>query len=155
VGNVPNTTSRTLSAEVAVKDGESIVLGGFIRNSDSKNNSGVPLLKDIPLLGVLFSSRGADKSRSELMVVMRPTVLRTPELAARHVDVERERLPLIRKAVDDLNEIEEGAAKEYREEQARKEARTKTKAEAQSQSKFREPTPFTPEEEELLLNPQP
>jgi len=57
VGAVPNTTSRKFSAEVAVKDGDSVILGGFIRNSTDKGVSGVPLLKDIPILGALFTSR--------------------------------------------------------------------------------------------------
>lgn len=98
VGDVPSTVSRTLSGEVAVQDRETIVLGGFIRSSGSEGRSGVPILKDIPLLGMLFNKTEKSKDRSELMVLMRPTVLRTPELAARHTADEKSRLPLIRKA---------------------------------------------------------
>ena len=82
VGNVPNTTSRIFSAEVAVRDGDTVMLGGFIRNASDKVNTGVPLLKDIPLLGILFSSQSKTKSRDELVVLMRPTVLKTPAIAA-------------------------------------------------------------------------
>jgi type II secretory pathway component GspD/PulD (secretin) len=53
----------------------------------------VPLLQDIPLLGALFSSRSSDKSRQELLVLMRPTVLKTPELAALQAKKEQSRLP--------------------------------------------------------------
>lgn len=98
VGDVPTTTSRTLAAEVAVGDRETIVLGGFIRSSGSDSKSGVPVLKDIPLLGPLFSSNSRNKSRNELMVLMRPTVLRTPELASAHTAIEKSRLPGIRRA---------------------------------------------------------
>lgn len=98
VGNVPTTTSRTLTAEVAVADRETIVLGGFIRSSGEDNKSGMPILKDIPLLGKLFTSSSKSKSRNELLVLMRPTVLRTPELAAAHTAVEKARLPGIRRA---------------------------------------------------------
>lgn len=106
VGDVPSTVSRTLSAEVAVQDRETIVLGGFIRNSGSDGKSGVPFLKDIPLLGALFSSTSKSKSRSELIVLMRPTVLRTPQLAAAHTEVEKARLPGIRHAEAENERVE-------------------------------------------------
>lgn len=98
VGDVPTTTSRTLSAEVAVGDRETIVLGGFIRSSGTESKSGVPILKDIPLLGNLFNSSSKNKTRNELLVLMRPTVLRTPQLAAAQTSVEKSRLPGIRHA---------------------------------------------------------
>ncbi|HXE41914.1 MAG TPA: type II and III secretion system protein, partial [Candidatus Baltobacteraceae bacterium] len=90
---VPKTTKRTLNSEIAVKDKDTIILGGFIRSDRTKNRSGVPLLKDIPLLGVLFSSRSDTKDRQELIVLMRPTVLRTPEIAAQQTLIEEQRLP--------------------------------------------------------------
>jgi general secretion pathway protein D len=99
VGNVPNTDKRTLSSEVAVRDRDSIILGGFIRNENDKNKSGVPNLQDIPILGNLFLSRSSGKTRDELLVLMRPTVLRTPELAAAQTTVEERRLPGISGAI--------------------------------------------------------
>src|ERR1043166_7215670 len=132
VGDVPNTTSRTLTAEVAVRDRETIILGGFIRNSDTKGKSGVPLLKDIPLLGALFSSRSSVKERKELIVLMRPTVLRTPELAAMQVAEEKKRLPGVRAAEADNDRLEQS----YWDRDKKKKA-------------FKEKTPFTPEEIEL------
>ncbi len=99
VGNVPNTDKRTLSSEVAVRDRDSIILGGFIRNQNEKNKSGVPILQDIPILGNLFLSRSSGKTRDELLVLMRPTVLRTPELAAAQTTVEERRLPGISGAI--------------------------------------------------------
>ena len=93
VGDVPNTTSRTLAAEVAVQDKETIILGGFIRDSDTSSSGGVPILKDIPILGHLFKTTGKAKERSELIVLMRPTVLRTPVDASLQVDEEKKRLP--------------------------------------------------------------
>ncbi len=106
VGEVPNTTKRSLEAEVAVKNGETIMLGGFIRDSTSGSKSGVPLLKDIPLLGKLFSSSSSKKGRSELVVLMKPTVLRTPEEAAMHTDIEKARMPGVRAAEAELEKEE-------------------------------------------------
>ena len=100
---MPNTTSRKFSAEVAVKDGDSVILGGFIRNSTDKGVSGVPVLKDIPLVGWLFTARTSAKSRKELIVMMRPTVLRTPELAALATVEEKKRLPGVTAAEAEIN----------------------------------------------------
>ncbi len=93
VGDVPNTTKRTLNSEIAVRDRDTILLGGFIRSDKGKTRSGVPLLMDIPLLGDLFTYRGDTKDRSEMVVMIRPTVLKTPELAAAQAVKEEQRLP--------------------------------------------------------------
>ena len=69
------------------------MLGGFIKNSKSTSRAGVPLLQDIPLLGNLFSSHSNSKQREELIVLMRPTVLKTPEIAAANTIAEGKRLP--------------------------------------------------------------
>ena len=120
VGNVPNTDKRTLSSEVAVKDRDTIILGGFIRTEKDKNKSGVPLLQDVPILGSLFSSRTSNKTRDELLVLMRPTVMRTPELAAAQTTAEEQRLPGISGAIaDDKAEERKAVRAEQKQERAR------------------------------------
>ena len=106
VGNVPNTTKRTLSSEIAVRDRDTIILGGFVRSDKSKSKSGVPLLMDIPILGNLFTSRSDSKDRSETIVLIRPTVLKTPEIAAAQAVKEERRLPGISAAAADDAESE-------------------------------------------------
>ena len=101
VGDVPNTTKRTLNSEIAVRDRDTIILGGFIRSDKSKTRNGVPLLMDIPLLGNLFTYRADIKDRSEMVVMIRPTVLKTPELAAAQAIKEEQRLPGISAAAAD------------------------------------------------------
>jgi type II secretory pathway component GspD/PulD (secretin) len=114
VGNVPTTDKRTLSSEVAVKDRDTIILGGFIRSEKDKSKSGIPWLQDIPLLGNLFSTRSSNKTRDELIVLMRPTVLRTPELAAEQAITEEKRLPGIAhaEAEDEIDQHKELQAEE-------------------------------------------
>ncbi len=90
---VPNTIKRTLNSEIAVRDKDTIMLGGFIKNQKSTSKSGVPFLQSIPLFGNLFSSRSDSKKREELIVLMRPTVLKTPEIAAANTITEERRLP--------------------------------------------------------------
>lgn len=82
VGNVPTTDNRTFTSEVAVKDRDTIILGGFTDTEADKSSSGIPILEDIPIIGHLFKSPSSNKTRDELLVLMRPTVLRSPEDAA-------------------------------------------------------------------------
>jgi general secretion pathway protein D len=96
--SVPTTTQRSASATVSVKDRETIILGGFISDTVSKAHGGVPLLMDIPLLGYLFRSSQDSKQRDELVVLIRPTYLPTPESAALFANHERDRLPGIKAA---------------------------------------------------------
>jgi type II secretory pathway component GspD/PulD (secretin) len=130
VGDVPNTDKRTLSSEVAVKDRDTIILGGAIKSEKQLNKSGVPVLQDIPLLGALFSARSSDKSRDELLVLMRPTVLQTPELAAIQAKKEEARLPGIAhaEAQDDKDELKQVQAEERLEQiQAQRDAKAADK----------------------------
>ncbi|HTX20330.1 MAG TPA: secretin N-terminal domain-containing protein [Candidatus Aquilonibacter sp.] len=109
VGNIPNTDKRTLSSEIAVRNGDTVMLGGFIKNQKSTTRAGVPFLDDIPLLGPLFSSRSDQKQREELLVLMRPTVLKTPKIAAENTIKEEQQLPGVARAEadDEANERQE------------------------------------------------
>jgi len=80
---VPIISKREISATVAVQDRETIVLGGLVRNSKSRNASKIPILGDIPLLGWLFSSHTNSDDRQELVVLLTPYVLANPEEASR------------------------------------------------------------------------
>jgi len=66
---------RNVSSTVAIRSGESVVLGGLIRDNESEGRSGVPLLMDIPLLGGLFSTTTRDTSRTELLIFISPRVV--------------------------------------------------------------------------------
>ena len=80
----PTIQQRKLSSTVAVQDGDSIALGGLIRQSDTHGDSGVPVLKEIPVLGHLFSSTSKTGERTELLIFLRPRIIRSPA-AAREV----------------------------------------------------------------------
>ncbi|MDR1661274.1 MAG: type II secretion system secretin GspD [Azoarcus sp.] len=68
---------RNIVSKVAVRSGETIVLGGLIRDKKMRTKSGVPLLQDIPLVGGLFRSTGEEAKRTELIVMLTPRVIRT------------------------------------------------------------------------------
>ncbi len=106
VGKVPNTSRREASATVSVQDKDTIILGGYIRTAKNNSKSGVPVLKDIPLLGALFRTKSEDHSRSELIVLLRPTVLPTPHDAAIMAGAEQDRLPGIRQMEKEMEASE-------------------------------------------------
>ena len=102
----PQTTEREATSTISVKDGDTILLGGFIRSAKTDTESGVPFLKDVPLLGNLFKNNSKTSKRSELLVLIRPTILDTPEEAALMSVKERKRLPGVREAEAEFTEDE-------------------------------------------------
>jgi general secretion pathway protein D len=75
--NSPTISTRRISSSVAVKDGEVLALGGLIRNTRSKGRRGIPFLSQIPVIGGLFGRQTNDEQRTELIVLIKPRVLRT------------------------------------------------------------------------------
>ncbi|MBL9138033.1 MAG: hypothetical protein JNK85_19355 [Verrucomicrobiales bacterium] len=95
VGNdeIPTIRTRSASAVLSVHDREPVILGGFITDRRTESTSGVPWLKDIPLLGWAFRSKNDFKQRSELIVLIRPTILNTPQEASKLAELEQRSLP--------------------------------------------------------------
>lgn len=75
--NQPSFLQRQISSKVAVRSGESVVLGGLIRDNTTSGKTGVPLLQDVPVLGKLFGTNRNNNTRTELLVVLTPRVVRT------------------------------------------------------------------------------
>lgn len=70
------TNKRTISTKVMVEDGGIIVLGGLISDSARESENRVPVLGAIPIIGELFKTRSGNKDKRNLMVFIRPTILR-------------------------------------------------------------------------------
>lgn len=77
------TKVRTIETKVLVDDGQIVVLGGLIEDRQTNNDNRVPLLSDIPLIGQLFRYRAREHQKVNLMVFLRPTVLRDGAANAR------------------------------------------------------------------------
>ena len=91
-GSWPVTKKRTFNAAIAVRDKETIVLGGLVRRSHEKQRTGVPYLSSIPILGRLFSYNNNVERRSEIVVFITPYVLDTPESIASNAKKHRDGL---------------------------------------------------------------
>ncbi len=72
----PIIRTRTAQTTVVVRDGDTLVIGGMIDDQDTKGVSKVPLLGDIPILGVFFRSTTTRKTRNELLVFVTPRIVR-------------------------------------------------------------------------------
>lgn len=70
------TNQRTIDTTVIVEDGDILVLGGLIEDTLRESDQRVPILGSIPILGNLFRSRSTDKVKTNLMVFIRPRILR-------------------------------------------------------------------------------
>jgi pilus assembly protein CpaC len=75
VDGIPGFTKKSVSTNVIIKDGSTIVLGGLISSSDAKNYTKIPLLGDLPVLGRLFKSEDFQQGKSELVFFITPEVV--------------------------------------------------------------------------------
>jgi general secretion pathway protein D len=76
------TNKRTVSTTVLIEDGGIVVLGGLIEDDTSKGESRVPYLGAIPILGLLFKTRNQTSSKTNLMIFLRPKIMRDANQAA-------------------------------------------------------------------------
>lgn len=101
---VQDVVQRSVVSTIVAQDGNWVVIGGLIREGTGAKTSGVPILRSIPVLGAAFRSRGTSRTRSELMILIRPAVLVAPgdeapvsrallERISRHPSANREGYP--------------------------------------------------------------
>ncbi len=96
---------RTIETSVQVRSGDTIVLGGLISEKVQESVSKVPLLGDIPILGHLFRSTSSKKEKTNLMVFIRPTIIRNDNMLS---TISGKKYTLMRAA--QLDRREEGVA---------------------------------------------
>jgi len=74
--NTPTIQQRKISSTVAVHSGDLVAIGGLIRDTTSNSVSGIPVLSEIPILGNLFKTTSDSVRRTELLVLLKPRVIR-------------------------------------------------------------------------------
>jgi general secretion pathway protein D len=75
-----------VATNLVVHDGETILIGGLIRQDDDKAKQGIPFLSKIPILGYLFGNTETTKVRTELVILLTPRVIKTKQEAAAVTD---------------------------------------------------------------------
>ena len=76
--DIPTITTRAIQTTVSVANEATVVLGGLVTESEDKSKAGIPILSRIPVVGALFGNKKKDISRTELIVLIRPTVTMGP-----------------------------------------------------------------------------
>jgi len=83
----PTTNKRTVTTNVLVEDGGVVVLGGLIQETNTKTESRVPVLGSIPIIGLAFKTRSNNVQKNNLMIFLRPKILRDQAQAAYETDL--------------------------------------------------------------------
>lgn len=100
--NGPTTNKRTIESNVLVEDGSIVVLGGLLQDEYSGNQEKVPGLGDIPIIGNLFKSEARTRKKTNLMVFLRPVVVRDAAATER---LSLDRYDLMRAATQDAQPV--------------------------------------------------
>lgn len=85
----PTIRQRRVNSTVSIQDGETVALGGLISDSVTSGGSGIPYLRDVPVLGKLFGTDKKGKGRTELLVFLRPVIVRDAARAREVTDALR------------------------------------------------------------------
>ncbi len=110
--NAPIVNQRQAETTVSVKDGETIVLGGIMRTEVRANTKKLPILGDIPILGNLFKSTSRQDVKTELLVFLRPVVVRDEaEAKSLQENTTRQLSPGLQKKVNNnIQQVNKGQA---------------------------------------------
>lgn len=94
-------TKRSIKTNLTLQSGDAAVLGGLMQDNDTVEESKVPLLGDIPVLGWLFKSRVVKREKSNLMVFISPTIIRNSEAHKKLVNVKlNDRIKWLKKSAN-------------------------------------------------------
>ena len=104
---VPIINTQEINTEVTVPDKSTVVIGGLINDTTTRDTSGVPWLSDIPLLGYLFKDTTKSKERDELIIMIQPTVVETDADQIAANEAEKQRTILGREAVEAATGVKE------------------------------------------------
>jgi general secretion pathway protein D len=109
----PTFSERKVESRIIVQDGDTIALAGLITDNKSKGNSGVPYLKDIPGVGLLFGRENDTTSRTELIVLITPKIVRDQRDARAITEELRKKLSPTGPLLDDGQSANGPRAKSY------------------------------------------
>ncbi|WP_157969786.1 type II secretion system secretin GspD [Pseudomonas huaxiensis] len=96
----PSISTRSVSTQIAAQSGQTVLLGGLIKQNDAESRSQVPWVGRIPGLGWLFSTAQRNRERTELIVLITPRVVVDASSARQVTDEYRQKLQLVQPAVD-------------------------------------------------------
>ncbi len=93
VSLIPEISVREMESVMQIEGGDTAIIGGLMQDQHEEDTSGVPGLSKLPYIGDLFSYRNNSYSKSELIVFIRPTIIKRASLASKELSVYRNYLP--------------------------------------------------------------
>ena len=78
---IPVIQEKEMSSVLRLKDRQTAVIGGLIEDLNSHDDTGVPWLSEVPVLGSLFASRKDQMKKTELVIFIRPTIIKNPDIS--------------------------------------------------------------------------
>ena len=139
----PAFNKASVQTTLSVKDGETVAIAGLIRDANDFSRNGIPFLSDIPVLGALFGQTNKSSRRSELIILITPHVIRTPEKLNEMTQELRDSLRNVRKFADEKEKEHAGDMEDAR--------KDRYKQEQKNQKEYKA---VKPEEPEKLEKPQ-
>jgi type IV pilus assembly protein PilQ len=88
VGELPQENTTETRNEVMVKDGQTFVIGGLVKENETESNYGIPLLMDLPLIGSIFRKTVVSTEKNELLVLVTPRIITPAYLESMQKEVE-------------------------------------------------------------------
>jgi general secretion pathway protein D len=98
---LPSFKQRVVDTALVVRDGTAVVMGGLIQTSVNNNNEGIPLLKDIPVVGKLFQSQSGSRVRTELVIMIVPQVIHPDADNREYVRQFRDRMSEVKRLMEE------------------------------------------------------
>jgi general secretion pathway protein D len=136
-GDAPSFNKTSVQTTLSVKDGETVAIAGLIRDGNDFTRSGIPFLSSIPLVGALFGKTEKTSHRNELIILITPHVIRTPEKLQEMTGVLRDSLRNVRKYAEEkekehIQDMEGAREDRYRQDEESLNKTQAPKPEAQS-----------------------
>ncbi len=98
----PAFNKRKISTEVTIEEGKTLVVAGLIQDRGNKSNQGIPLLKNLPIVGALFGAQKNSSDKAELLIAITPFVIRGKDEAERISKEFRESLTDLKRRMGDI-----------------------------------------------------
>lgn len=98
--NIPSQITTEVHTDLLVEDGQTVFIGGLIKNDVVNAHTGVPFLEDIPLIGLLFSNESDISLNTEIVVIIKPTIVRPGNM------------PLYTESIDKVQQFQDKAGQD-------------------------------------------
>ena len=135
--SAPSFSKTSVTGTLSVQDGKTVAIAGLIRDSKDSSRSGVPFLSEIPILGSLFGHTTNTSQRSELIILITPHVIKTPDKFEEATQELKDSLRHVRQLADEKEKEQIKDIEDARKERLKKEDKTLNKTKPSKQKELK------------------